>query len=458
MIRERRLGGWCVLLAGVLALWLTPGLGQRADAQTTDTGAVLATRAVGGVLIDPSGVIRNATQQDLREVLSTWQRQRHDVPADLTQPTPARAISLKMLDAEVRRAAEQGASLPEEIAFLGGLTRIEYVLVYPDQQDIVIVGPAEPWRLHEKGYPVGTQSGQPIMLLDDLVVALRAAFQPQRTVISCSIDPTAEGIQRLNAFVRARRGNVEPVSFARSLEQVVGPQVVSLTGVPENSHFARVLVAADFRMKQISMGVEPAPVAGLPSFVALVAQAGRVPDNMMPRWWLAPDYQPLAKDAEGLAWKFQKIAVKTLAESDLYNAQGERVKTAEAAPIYRKWAELFTARYEELAKADPVFGQVRNCMDFATLGALIAQERLLQKANLSLPGLLGEELLRTANLAPAKHVSPAAVFARVRGGTMFVTGGVQINAWEIASQQVVQSELAELRTRVAIPSQSWFAN
>ena len=34
-------------------------------------------------------------------------------------------------------------------------------------------------------------------------------------------------------------------------------------GVPDTSHFARVIVAADYRMKRISMGLEPAPVAGL---------------------------------------------------------------------------------------------------------------------------------------------------------------------------------------------------
>lgn len=459
MARLRGIGTRAVWLVTVFSAFAAIGLSSRvALAQNNTGGAVLATRAVGGVVIDPAGIIRSASQQDLQELATHWRQHRPEIPGELARPVASRAISLKSLDAELARAAREGTPLPEEVAFLGGLTRIEYVLVYPDKHDIVIVGPAEPWRIHEKGYPVGTQSGRPIMLLDDLVVALRAAFQPQRSVISCSIDPTAEGIRRLNAFVRARRGNVDPRSFARALEEAIGPQMVSLTGVPETSHFARVLIAADFRMKQISMGVEPAPVPGLPSFVSLVAQMGRVPDNMMPRWWLAPDYEPLARDEAGLTWKFQKAAVKTMAEADLYNAQGERVKTQEAAPVYRKWAELMTARYDELAKADPVFGEVRNCMDLATLGALLAQERLLEKANLTLPALLGEEVLATAKFTPARHVSPSAVFARVRGGTMFVTGGVQINAWEIASRQVTQTELAQARGNLPQPTSRWFAD
>lgn len=459
MGRLRGIGTWAVWLVPVFSALGAIGLSPCVVlAQTNTGGAVLATRAVGGVVIDTAGIIRSASQQDLEELAAHWRQHRREIPDELARPVSSRAISLKFLDAEVSRAAREGTPLPDEVAFLGGLTRIEYVLVYPEKQDIVIVGPAEPWRIHEKGYPVGTQSGRPIMLLDDLVVALRAAFNPQRSVISCSIDPTAEGIQRLNAFVRARRGNVDPRSFARALEEAVGPQVVTLTGVPETSHFARILVAADFRMKQISMGVEPAPVPGLPSFVSLVAQMGRVPDNMMPRWWLAPDYEPLARDQAGLTWKFQKASVKTMAEADLYSAQGERVKTQEAAPVYRRWAELMTARYEDLAKADPVFGEVRNCMDLATLGALLAQERLLEKANLALPALLGEEMLSTAKFTPARHVSPSAVFARLRNSTMFVTGGVQINAWEIASGQITQPELAQAREGLPVPTNTWFAN
>ena len=39
--------------------------------------------------------------------------------------------------------------------FLGGLQRIEYVLVYPDRQDIVLAGPGEGWMVDEMGTVVG---------------------------------------------------------------------------------------------------------------------------------------------------------------------------------------------------------------------------------------------------------------------------------------------------------------
>jgi hypothetical protein len=44
---------------------------------------------------------------------------------------------------------------------------------------------------------------------------------------------------------------------------------VGSTGVPTDSRFAQVLVAADYRMKRIGMNFEKAPVRGLPSYLEM---------------------------------------------------------------------------------------------------------------------------------------------------------------------------------------------
>jgi NADH-quinone oxidoreductase subunit D len=94
------------------------------------------------------------------------------------------------------------------------------------------------------------------------------------------------------------------------MEQALGPQKISVTGVPETSHFARALVAADFRMKRLGMGFERAPVDGLPSFLDMFSGRTAGLQNMMPRWWLAPNYEPIRRDAEGLAWELRGSGVK----------------------------------------------------------------------------------------------------------------------------------------------------
>jgi len=454
MLRAVRItGGWVAAVA-FLAACTALGWSNSASAQVTlDNG-----RAVGGVLIDPSGLVQSASPDVLREARKIWEEQLAQPPQALAQAAARRSISLRKLDAELSACLQAGRPIPDEIALLGGLTRIEYVLVYPDRNDIVLVGPAEGWKYNERGAVVGSESGRPILLLDDLVTALRAVFAPQPSVISCSIDPTPEGVRAVNAVTQGLRGPVNPTAVAKMSAQAAGPQRVTLSGIPADSHFARVLVAADYRMKRISMGVDPSPVSGLTSFVSLVQGASRAPGGPMPRWWLAPDYEPLLKDEAGLAWKLQKAAVKTMVEADIYSAEGTREKTVEAAPVHRRWAEMMTAHYEKLAVAEPVFGQVRNCMDLAVTAALIRNENLLGKAGLQLPGLIGQEV-PTAQLPAPKAVPAEAVFARVGRSWMFVTGGVMINPWEIAGRSQTDGSLANARSEIAYPDgDAWWAN
>ena len=62
----------------------------------------------------------------------------------------------------------------------------------------------------------------------------------------------------------------DPGTTAANIEQTLGPQQITFSGVPATSHFARVLVAADYRMKRLAMGFEPSPVRGLPSFLQMM--------------------------------------------------------------------------------------------------------------------------------------------------------------------------------------------
>ena len=43
-----------------------------------------------------------------------------------------------------------------------------------------------------------------------------------------------------------------------SMEKALGPQLITVTGVSATTHFAQVMVAADFRMKRLAMNFESA--------------------------------------------------------------------------------------------------------------------------------------------------------------------------------------------------------
>ena len=431
----------------LLVLALSVAICPTASAQDD----LFRTNAVGGVLIDPAGMLSNATSDDLGQLARLRSEIVAEVPEGLDTASGQRRISLRLLDEAVRQSRESGEPLPPEVAMLGGLQRIRYVLVYPEQRDIVLVGPADAWKVNQRGAVVGATNGRPVMMLDDLLVALRSAHAPVRSVISCSIDPTPEGVQRLTAFGKRLRAGADPRAVATEMERRLGPQQISVDGVPETSHFARVMVAADYRMKRIGMNLEPAPVPGLPGFMELMRSSGRRGGNMLPRWWLAPESEPLLRDADGLSWELPGVSVKAMTETDFFDAAGVRHETGRADPASQKWADLMTERYDELAMADPVFGQLQNCVDLAVVAALIARENLVDRAQASLPMLLGSDGLQTAEFPAPKQVASQASLAR-KGRWMIACGGVQINPWAIAEKAETTDALAQVRSKAAFDS------
>jgi len=113
-----------------------------------------------------------------------------------------------------------------------------------------------------------------------------------------------------------------------------------------------------------------------------------------------------------------------------------------------------TERYDQLALADPVFGQLRNCMDLAVVAALIVKEDLAAKAGASLPMLMDENGLETTKLPAPKQVESKATLARQRRNWMIACGGVEINPWAIVDKAQPSDRLATVRTEAAMDGQT----
>src|SRR5262249_55509938 len=158
--------------------------------------------------------------------------------------------------------------------------------------------------------------------------------------ISCSIDPSDQGLKRLKPLLHTR--GLTEATVAR-LEQALGQQHITVTGVPGGSHFARVLVAADFLMKRLGMNFEPAPIEELPRRWRWGEGRGAPAQKpAMPRWWMAPHYEPLLKDAEGLAWQLRGSGVQTLTEDGYLDSHGSAVTAGKEDPLGKKWADAMT--------------------------------------------------------------------------------------------------------------------
>lgn len=429
-------------------------------APRVEAGGLIRAPAVGGVYIDAEGVVTAPPEGGSEALRATWQAGLDPMQAEMESLVDQRFVSLRGIEEKIAAAKAAGVDLTDDVRYLAGLLRVKNVLVYPPRDgkpgDIVLAGPAEGWKVDSIGNTVGQTTGRPVLMLEDLVAALRAAEVSNGPGVSCSIDPTPQGLARAQKVSRTLTAAEGPLTAARKLEQAFGRQVVTVSGVPASSHFARSLVAADFRMKRIAMGFEPSPVAGLPSYLETV-NTRSVKGNLLPRWWLAADYEPLARDAEGLAWEIRGQGVKCQAEEDFVAANGEVTRGGGRKQTdATRWAEKMSERIDELSTHDSAFGHVRNAFDLSVVSALLTMQDLWSVAKIDTPQLSREFQLEEYNVP--RYVATQATFLK-RGGKWVVTasGGVQVFPWQIADNNVEEPGLDELRqTTAAAEPDSWW--
>ena len=415
-------------------------------------------QAVGGVSIDAQGQLTSAPPQVKKQLRAEMMAALEKVPDDLATPVKMRKVSLRGLNQIMKSSLETGGELPDSVKYMAGLQRIEYVFVDEANNDVIVAGPAEGWTIDDGGTVVGVTTGRPVLLLEDFIVAMRSVNEARRGNITCSIDPTAQGRQNLNNYLSSLTRM--DASVKQGVERAMGPQVISLTGVPKTSHFARVLVAADFRMKRIAMHLDPSPVRGLPSYLDMLPSA-RAATNAMPRWWLACNYEPLAQSEDGLAWQLRGPGVKAMTEDEYVAEDGSIKQTGKASALPQKWADMMTAKYEELSAEDKIFGELRNVMDMCVIAALLEKEELLTKADLELDMIQSD----SSPVEMQQFATPSTVptfFSAMKKGSQWVitaSGGVDVDSWTVVSNTETVSGMDKLRTeQLATNHNVWWWN
>ncbi|MDO4557412.1 MAG: hypothetical protein Q4C47_00400, partial [Planctomycetia bacterium] len=114
--------------------------------------------AVGGVSFDARGVVTRATVDDTAKLQEELSATLSPVASDLAAESTRRVVSLRGLESELTKAAQAGTPIPDEVRYLAGLRRIERVLADQERHDILLVGPAEGWKVDAKGNVVGLAS------------------------------------------------------------------------------------------------------------------------------------------------------------------------------------------------------------------------------------------------------------------------------------------------------------
>jgi hypothetical protein len=398
-----------------------------------------------GVAIDADGVVSRRAVEDPGGRLAAERAAaaRAALPGDVLRHSRLRKISLVRLDAALRRRAAAGAGPDPIERHLAGLTRLRFAFLFPEHGDIVIAGEAGGWRDDGLGRAVSLTSGQPVIPLEDLCVALRALWPGRRgpQFIGCSIDPEPEALVRLREFQgtvpRAVADRERPAVAAwihEGLQTALGEGAVRVFGVPTATHFARVLVEADYRMKLIAIDLEPPPVP-LRTFLGGLQSA---PPNTLQRWWFRPDDRCLRVAAEGRSCELIGRSVRLSTEDLTIGADGRLVdRGGKAGAAAQAFAAAFTAKYPQIAERSPVFAQLRNGIDLLVLAAFMRRENWQTAIAWDATGLRDEQLVTTETLPPPRRM-PCAVNVVWKGSVLLApAGGVSIVPDELLAPERV---------------------
>jgi hypothetical protein len=443
---------------------LAAGLAMTFVSRPADGQQITVQQPAFGVSIDGDGVLSAKTFPDPTGKLFAKRvaDARGALPVDVHGWSEFRKVSLVGLERELASQLDAGRKPDEVLRHLAGLQRAQYVFFYPEERDIVIAGPAEGWVDDLSGRAVGLTTGRPTLLLEDLLVALRA-YPPgsgAKPYIGCSIDPRTEGLASLSRFQKTipreipqAERDLVTMQIAQGMRESLGMSNVRVFGVSAKTHFAQVLIEADYRMKLIGIGVEPPPV----NLVTFIGALNSPKMATMQRWWFTPNYECVKVTSDGLAMELVGQGVQ-LQEEDMALGPGGRLASSGKGP--NKASKLFTAdftkKYAEIAARTPVFAQLRSMIDLAVSAAFIREQDYYGKAGWRPDVLLDEGRLPVETLALPTQV-PCVVNAVWKENRLLVpAGGVGIRpdlALEASRRQTdSDGKLRERRAKFGRPA------
>jgi hypothetical protein len=363
---------------------------------------------------------------------------------DVQAVSELRKVSVNRLEAEVKKLIDAGQPIPDEMKYLAGMTRITHVFFYPDSNDIVIAGPAEGFFHSSQNRTVGIQTGHATLHLEDLIVALRA-FGPDgksTKLIACSIDPTQEGLARLKAAIPAAQVQFQAGDEAAVVDffqQSLGMQTITVEGISPKTHFAQVLVDADYHMKLIGIGLERTPT----KIISYIDKAtpGAVAKDALQRWFFQPNYQCVSVSADQTAMQLVGGGVKLVGENERIANDGSRKNAGGANGASKAFCNSFTNNYDVLAKKVPLYGELRNLMDMSIVAAFIQKSDWYQKGGWNMEFFGDEAKCPVQTYAAPTHVE--SVVNAVWKGSYLMTpigGGVNIQPRVALNSDNVKSD------------------
>lgn len=396
-----------------------------------------------GVYVDPKGYMKRLKETgqlpvDLR--LATAEIPKHP----WRRSSKLRTVSLKQLDAGLAASRDAGLRPTIDLLKVAGLSRITYVKVLLDQEDVLIAGPAGE---NEHGF-----------LLHDLAT-VAALITQQTTPMGCSIEPSNEGIlagqqmlQERGAIDRLARN---PKLLVEQLQDKIGAHNVSVFGLPSHCSTALALVDADEHMKRVGFGtVKTTPY--VKSYFDFLDEQAAVPSQSLVRWWFAFSSEPIRSNGANQMFQLPDNVVNVLSEQQWVSQTAERAPTGQHDSSADKFARELTRNLPELRKSQPTYA--RLCGVFEAGLALQVALEINAEPNLRgwFPNLcnLGKSLCESHSVPSPKSVEGLTAWHRLKSGTTVavVSGGVKIDLHSVADR--VNWVDAKFLAESAVPTQA----
>ena len=187
----------------------------------------------GGVFIDTSGLmqkINRGTHSTKGPIIGLGlhqdQARKHLTSGGMDGTNAARSsklryISLTRLEREIlfRRAA--GLPIDDSMQTMAGLKRVKFLFVYPETGDVILAGPAGDWKTDYEGRIVSTETGLPVVRLNDFITLWRRAQEKGAGEFGCSIEPREKNLAATQAFLnQSSQSPIKPSSRKRWLEKL----------------------------------------------------------------------------------------------------------------------------------------------------------------------------------------------------------------------------------------------
>jgi hypothetical protein len=288
-----------------------------------------------------------------------------------------RALSLRVLQEKLARDGGDG-NQDNNLRHLCGLSIISGYVIDDGSNDMILFG-----RVDSRRPPLHTE---------DLAVALRNAWLKYARVEGdtmyyanpgCSIDPDAAILQELHrAAGRISPGESEEVALIQWSRVCTRPQVVSIMGVP-SSHFAQIMIEADYLMKKLVGGSESLKLDSFESLIDMsMAQAkaavlqnsnARLSVQSLDRFWFYPGKIRYAEDA-GIV-ELETCPVILLSEQE--HLHGVKVmRTGQVDPLALRFAASFSTLYGRIAEEKPIYYELEGLFRMVALAKIAYHQNL----------------------------------------------------------------------------------